>query len=143
MEQQKTKRTLKYEFTSDEMLELGRDLSAKNQELRQIEEQKKSVVAEYGSRIAIAKEQISSLSDKVASGYALRETTVMIDYHLPERGKKTLTRTDTGEQWVEPMNDTDHNLFNQWEQRELENAENEEEEVDGKPVVGDEEPQNE
>lgn len=52
-------------------------------------------------------------------------------------------RTDTGEQWVEPMNDTDHNLFNQWEQRELENAANEEEEVDGKPVVGDEEPQNE
>lgn len=143
MEQQKTKRTLKYEFTSDEMLELGRDLSAKNQELRQLEEQKKSVVAEFGSRIAVAKEQISSLSDKVASGYEMRETTVMIDYHLPERGKKTLTRTDTGEQWVEPMNDTDHNLFNQWEQRELENAENEEEEVDGKPVVGDEEPQNE
>lgn len=137
MEQQKTKRTLKYEFTPEEMLELGRDLSAKNQELRQIEEQKKSVVPEYGSRIAIAKEQISSLSDKVASGYEMRETTVMIDYHLPERGKKTLTRTDTGEQWVEPMNDTDHNLFNQWEQRELENAANEEAEMEGTPVVDD------
>ena len=39
MEQQKTRRTLKYEFTPAEMLDLGRDLSAKNQELRQIEEQ--------------------------------------------------------------------------------------------------------
>lgn len=135
MEQQKTKRTLKYEFTPVEMLGLGQDLSAKNQELRQLEEQKKSVVAEFGSRIAVAKEQISSLSDKVASGYEMRETTVMIDYHLPERGKKTLTRTDTGEQWVEPMNDTDHNLFTQWEQREAESAETEEEELEESPVV--------
>lgn len=135
MEQQKTKRTLKYEFTPTEMLELGRDLSAKNQELRQIEEQKKSVVAEYGSRIAIAKEQISSLSDKVASGYEMRDVTVMIDYHWPERGKKTLTRTDTGEQWEEPMNDTDHNLFNQWEQREAENAASDEAELAAEPVV--------
>ncbi len=135
MEQQKTKRTLKYEFIPTEMLELGRDLSAKNQELRQIEEQKKSVVAEYGSRIAIAKEQISSLSDKVASGYEMRDVTVMIDYHWPERGKKTLTRTDTGEQWEEPMNDTDHNLFNQWEQREAENAASEEAELAAEPVV--------
>lgn len=135
MEQQKTKRTLKYEFTPTEMLELGRDLSAKNQELRQIEEQKKSVVAEYGSRIAIAKEQISSLSDKVASGYEMRDVTVMIDYHWPERGKKTLTRTDTSEQWEEPMNDTDHNLFNQWEQREAENAASDEAELAAEPVV--------
>lgn len=138
MEQQKTRRTLKYEFTPAEMLDLGRDLSAKNQELRQIEEQKKSVVAEYGSRIAIAKEQISSLSDKVASGYEMREVTVMIDYHLPVRGKKTLTRIDTGEQWEEPMNDTDHNLFNQWEQREAENAqaeENEETELEAEPII--------
>lgn len=129
MEQQKTKRTLKYEFSDLEKLELGRDLSSKNQELRQLEEQKKSVVAEFGSRIAVAKEMISSLSDKVASGYEMRDTTVMIDYHLPERGKKILTRTDTGESWVEPMNDTDHNLFTQWEQRELEREQSEEEEL--------------
>lgn len=41
MEQQTTRRTLKYEFTHDEMLELGRDLSIKSQELRNLEEQKK------------------------------------------------------------------------------------------------------
>ena len=95
-------------------------------------------MAEYGSRIAIAKEQISSLSDKVASGYEMREVTVMIDYHLPVRGKKTLTRTDTGEQWEEPMNNTDHNLFNQWEQREAENPqdeENEETELEAEPII--------
>lgn len=135
MEQQKTKRTLKYEFSYGEMLDLGRDLSAKNQELRQLEEQKKSVVAEFGSRIAVAKEQISSLSDKVASGYEMRETTCMIDYHVPVRGKKTMTRSDTNESWVEPMNDTDHNLFNQWEQRELEIQESEEDELGSEPVV--------
>lgn len=137
MEQQTTKRTLKYDFSNEERLELGRDLSQMNQKLRQLEDEKKSVVSEFGSRIAIVKEQISSLSDKVASGYEMRDTIVTIDYHMPERGKKTLTRTDTGESWVEPMNNTDHDLFNQWEMRELENAQDDEGELSDDPNVED------
>lgn len=130
MEQQKTRRTLRYEFTNEEMRDLGRDLSVKNQELRQLEEQKKSVVADFGSRMTIAKEHISSLSDKVASGYEMRDVMCMVEYHTPEINKKTYTRTDNEESWIEPMNDTDHNLFTQWEQRERERLENEESEID-------------
>lgn len=130
MEQQKTRHTLRYEFTNEEMRDLGRDLSVKNQELRQLEEQKKSVVADFGSRMTIAKEHISSLSDKVASGYEMRDVMCMVEYHTPEINKKTYTRTDNEESWIEPMNDTDHNLFTQWEQRERERLESEESEID-------------
>jgi hypothetical protein len=137
MEQQKTKRTLKYEFTEVELLDLGRDLSLKSQELRNLEDQKKSVVSEFGSRMTIAKEQIGQLSDKVSAGYEMRDVLCMVDYHLPEGGKKTFTRTDTGEGWVEPMNETDHNLFTQWEERERERLENEDAEMDAAPQVED------
>lgn len=130
MEQQKTRRTLRYEFTNEEMRDLGRDLSVKNQELRQLEEQKKSVVADFGSRMTIAKEHISSLSDKVASGYEMRDVMCMVEYHTPGINKKSYTRTDNSESWIEPMNDTDHNLFTQWEQRERERLESEESEID-------------
>lgn len=84
--------------------------------------------------MAIAKEQISTLSDKVASGYEMRDVQCLIDYHTPERDKKTLTRTDTGESWVEPMNETDHNLFTQWEQRQLE-EQSEEDELNEAPII--------
>ena len=50
MEQQTTRRTLKYEFTHYEMLELGRDLSIKSQELRNLEEQKNQ---SYQSSVAV------------------------------------------------------------------------------------------
>ena len=118
METTTVKRTLRYDFTEAERLELGRELSLKNQELRQLEDSKKSVVAEYSSRLTIAKEQINVLSDKVASGYETRDIYCDLQYHCPERNKKTYTRTDNGEAWVEAMTDVDHNLFNQWEEKE-------------------------
>jgi len=123
MESQKSRRTLKYEFTHEELLTLGRDLSIKNQELRTLEDQKKSVVSEFTSRMTIAKEQIGSLSDKLSAQYEMRDVICMIDYHTPERDMKTITRTDIGESWEEKMNDTDHNLFNTWEQKQREENE--------------------
>lgn len=135
MEAQKVRRTLKYEFSEEELLKLGNELSTKNQELRNIEDQKKSVVSEFGSRMTIAKEQISSLSDKVASGYEMRDIYCEVALHTPERNKKTFTRTDNGEEWVEPMNDTDHNLFTQWEERERERLETEQDELESAPQV--------
>lgn len=137
METQKVKRTVKYEFTDAEKLELGRDLSLRSQDLRTLEDQKKSVVSDFGSRMTIAREQIGSLSDKVASGYEMRDVTCLVDYHEPEMGKKTMTRTDTGEEWVEPMNETDHNLFTQWEDRERERLESDQAEIDAMPQVED------
>lgn len=132
------RRSLRYTFTEDEAKELARELANKNQEQRQLEEQKKSVVAEYGSRMTVVKENISMLSDKVASGYEMRDIQCQVEYHTPERNKKTVTRSDNGEVWVEPMVEADFNLFNQWE-AEQEN-EQPEEGAEGVSVEEEEEP---
>jgi deoxyribodipyrimidine photolyase len=138
MEQQKVKRTLKYEFSITEIQALGTELANKNQELLRIEDRKASVVSDYGSQIKICKEQINQLSDRVASGYEMKDVYCTVDYHQPEMNKKLLTRTDTGEQWTEPMNDTDHNLFNQWEEKERERLENEDDECEHEDDYDDE-----
>ncbi|MDR0756294.1 MAG: hypothetical protein LBF85_00415 [Tannerella sp.] len=114
------KRTLKYEFTADELRELSNQLANKNLELRQKEEAKKSVVAEFGSQITVCREQINSLSDKVAGGYEYRDVSCTVEWHTPCRNQKTIVRSDTGASWTEPMNDADFTLFNQWERKEAE-----------------------
>ena len=120
MEQQKVKRSLKYEFKAEEIHELATELANKNQELRQLEENKKAVTADFGSRMTVCKEQIGLLSDRVASGYEMRDVSCVVDYHIPTPNKKTITRTDTNESWEEQMNETDFNLFTQWEEKEKE-----------------------
>lgn len=125
MEQKTEKRSLKHVFTQKEMDELGNQLANKNQEKRRIEEEKKSVSSDYSSKLKLADEQINSLSDKVASGYEMRDIGCVIQYHEPDRGLKTITRSDTGESWQEGMTDTDHTIWNQWHLKQQEQEDNE------------------
>lgn len=117
----KETRPLRYEFSKEELHEIAVDLANHNQELRRIEEEKKSVVSEYGSRINITKERISSLSDKVSAGYEVRDIECEVKYHEPTKGMKTLTRLDTGYTWKDKMTEYDFNLFTQYtEESEME-----------------------
>lgn len=115
-ELQTVTKSLRYEFSEAEMKELSIDLANTNQELRRLEEEKKSITSEYGSRMNICKERISSFSDKVSSGYEVREIECEVQYHVPRKGIKTLRRTDTGKVWEEKMSDHDFNLFTQFEE---------------------------
>jgi hypothetical protein len=108
-----TKRVLTHEFSQHEKEELGKELANKNLQLASEEASKKSVVASYASRITSTKEEIAGLSNRLASGYEMREVTCTVKYHEPATNTKTLRRTDTGESWTEPMTDIDFNLFNQ------------------------------
>ena len=109
----KERKSLKYEFTRDELLDLASELANKTQEMRQLEEQKKSVMSEYSSKTAIAREQVLLLSDKVSSGYEIRDVECEVLYHTPIEGMKTIIRTDTQHSWSEKMTGSDWNLFNQ------------------------------
>lgn len=112
---QTERRSLKYEFSNPEILELSKELANKTQETRQLEEQKKSVVSEYASKTNIAREQVLLLSDKVASGYEVRDVECEVQYHSPTEGMKTLTREDNGYTWMEKMTGSDYTLFNQYQ----------------------------
>lgn len=107
------KRLLRYDFTATEVTELSTELANKVQEQANVERVKKASVSSYGSQLAAIKSDIGTLSDKVASGYEIREVNCDVQYHKPEQGKKTLTRSDTGQKIVEKMTDEEWNLFNQ------------------------------
>ncbi len=111
-------RSLRYFFKDDELKGLSLDLANQNQELRRVEDEKKSMTSEYGSRLNILKEHISSLSDKVSSGYEVRNVECEVEYHKPRKNMKTLKRLDTGEVFEDKMSDYDHNLFNQFQEEE-------------------------
>jgi hypothetical protein len=110
------KRVLTYTFTQHEKDELGKELANKNLRLAEEEASKRSVTASFASRITSTKEEITSLSNKLASGYEMRETMCEVQYHYPERNIKQLRRTDTGESWTEPMSDVDFTLWTQFQE---------------------------
>jgi hypothetical protein len=114
METQTVKRALTYTFSQREKEELGKELANKNLQLAEHEAGKRSVVSSYASQITTDKENIAALSNKLASGYEIRETVCEVEYHTPEKNIKRLVRTDTNESWTEPMTDVDFNLWTQF-----------------------------
>lgn len=108
------KRYLRYDFSASEVHDLSVEMANKVQELGSVEQEKKSVTSSYTSKQNILRESIGSLSNKVASGYEIREVVCDIQFHKPAQGQKTLTRQDTGAKIVEKMSDQDYNLWNQY-----------------------------
>ncbi len=103
---------LKCTFSQDELLNLGERNAILQQELDQVEEEKKSSTASFASQVKIKKEEIRLTSTQLANKYEHRNVDCDVEYHMPDKGKKRLTRTDTGEGWVENMSDVDWNLWN-------------------------------
>lgn len=119
MEVQHITRDLRYDFTAVEINELSVSLANKVQEKHSVESEKKSVVARYSSKVKEYDEVIGSLSNKVASGYEMREVECTVKYHWPAQGRKTITRSDTGFSWDEKMFPEDYNLFTQMQEDEV------------------------
>jgi len=115
METRIERRTLKHTFTNDELLSLSEDMAVKNQELRQQEDEKKSVLSQYSSHINELKESINSLATKVANKFEHRDIECEVQFHIPEKDIKTITRLDNGHSFTEKMTDFDYDLFNQFE----------------------------
>lgn len=130
------KRHLRYDFTAVEVHDMSLELASRNQELVNVENQKKSAASQYTSRLTSIKADIGSLSDKVANGYEIREVTCDVVFHKPKQGMKTLTRKDSGAKIEEKMTDQDWNLWNQFDEKETPvklSSEGTEEEVDNEP----------
>ena len=75
---------------------IGQDLAEKQIQLRQLEDDKKKAVAEWGSRLASMAADIQSISNKVSSGYKYRDIDCEVVINDPP-GKKTCRRIDTME----------------------------------------------
>jgi hypothetical protein len=74
----------------------------------------------------VVKSEIGKLSRQVSDGWELREVECEVEYHKPDKGKKTVTRKDTNRSTVEPMESWEWNLFTQEPEENEENEENQE-----------------
>ncbi|HZW70799.1 MAG TPA: hypothetical protein VFF57_07970 [Hanamia sp.] len=107
------KRWLRYDFSAPEIHDLSMDLANKTQQFQTVSDEKKSVSSQFKSRLDSIQSDLNSLSNKVASGYEIREVECEVKYHRPEQGKKTITRKDNNQKIIEKMTSEEWNLFNQ------------------------------
>jgi hypothetical protein len=112
-------RSLKYEFTAEELHDLSAELANKTKELGSITEEKKAINKGFTTKINAIKEACIELSNQVSDGYEYRDVECEVEFHKPEQGKKTYIRKDNNTvAAVEAMTDYDWNLFNQPEDAE-------------------------
>ena len=90
-------RNLMVILTEDEVKEYSKNLAEETQAVNGLENEKKSVTAEYTSKITRHKTNISDLARKITTGEEMREIRCRWDY-LWEDGVKILIRTDSGKQ---------------------------------------------
>lgn len=96
-------RTLSCYFTDEEKVNMAKDMAQANVKKAGIEMTLREAQAQYKSEIAAQEAIVARLSQKIHDGYEYRLVECECEYNIPERGKKTLKRIDTGETWVENM----------------------------------------
>lgn len=92
----KTKEILRYPFKDEEMLDRGRTLARKQNELVQLDLDKKSVVKQCDQKIAAVEAEISLLSRQISDGFEFRHIDCETRYYYAYGLKKTV-RLDTEE----------------------------------------------
>ena len=90
-------RQCRYNFTSDERLERGRNLADVYQELDTTNGDLERIKKDFKARIEAHEARIATLAEQVRSGYELRETVCFWEFNKPVEGKKQLRRSDNME----------------------------------------------
>jgi len=106
-------RTLKYEYTQEEMNELSKNLAENTKKLVAVKEEKQSVVSQYTARVKEVEAKNNTLSNQIYDGWEHRDVQCEIQYHKPVEGKKLVKRLDTLQEWEEKMESWEFNLFTQ------------------------------
>jgi hypothetical protein len=89
-----TFRTLRVLFTDPQRLELGIQLAEARNETTQIESDFQRVKDEFKSKLSAVDARVTDLSNKVSSGYEMKEVKCAWVMDYPKPGKKTLVRLD-------------------------------------------------
>src|SRR5438552_2208548 len=84
-------------LTKDEKVEAGKELAEATNALKEIEDDKSQVSADFKAKIAAEEARIAVLSTKLRGGYELRDVECHIIFDKPKVGIKRTIRTDTDE----------------------------------------------
>jgi hypothetical protein len=102
---------LKYEFSDEEITAAAKDLARATQQRTSLEQRKKEVDSALKADIEAQNSIVARLSTYITTGYEYRDIEVRIELDVPETGKKTMYRCDTGEEVkVQPMTDMDRQM---------------------------------
>lgn len=96
-EVRKSKRYLQCKFAHDELFSFGKTLAEKNALNKQVEADKKSLVKQFDAKLAEIASQVDQISNFLQTGYEYRHVDCIETFGEPDRVKKTVIRTDTGE----------------------------------------------
>ena len=109
---------VKHTFTEKEKKEISSEMALKVAQQKQLEDDKKAVTSDFGSRIEGAKAQINSAAVKLNNGYEYKTVKCAVSYDYDSQ-IVSFYRTDNGELGKErPMTqeETQGNLFEGEEQ---------------------------
>lgn len=102
---------LRYEFSDDELTSLAREQAQKLKDKSTIEDEKKRIAKQYGSRIDMLDGEIEALTDQITSGYMMKNIKCSEFFNKPVPGTKEIRRNDTGALVrVDPMDQSEMQL---------------------------------
>lgn len=107
----KDHRLLAHTFNDEEREAMNTNLANQVLEIQQLEIEKKEVSSGFTKQIKELNTRNKRLAKWLHDGWEERDVAVEILNHYPIDGKRTVTRLDTNEQWVEDMKE---NTLNTW-----------------------------
>jgi hypothetical protein len=87
--------SVKYEFTQDEIRELGKSLAVEGARLDEVKGERAAVLADFKARTEAIAGRQRELQFQINNGYKLIEVEVMTMKHTPRDGIKQILRIDT------------------------------------------------
>ena len=110
---EKKRLPLKYYFTAVERVKLSDELSQKVLYVDEVEADAKAVASEYKSKVNVLRSDVAKIAGQMKDGWETRDIECEVYYHQPEKGMKTIIRTDTKTSTTERMESYEWNLFTQ------------------------------
>ena len=107
-------RKLAHTFTDEEREKMNTNLADQVLEIQKLEIEKKETASRFKREIDDLNTRNKRLAKWLHDGWEERDTAVEVINHYPEDGKRTVTRMDTLEQWVEDMNENTLDTLDGW-----------------------------
>lgn len=102
---------VKHVFDEDELRELGSKLADEEFNLANATMEKAQAVSTHTAAIKTINTNITKLATSIVDKFEMREVECEVRMNEPREGKKTCTRKDTGQSFVEEMTEDDMDLF--------------------------------
>ena len=93
---EKSSELVRYDFSSQERVDLAVEQSRHSNIIRAAEEELGSIKADYKHRVSVLEADMNRCADKVTSGYEMRNVSCLVLKFRPDNDSMLIVRTDNG-----------------------------------------------